>query len=325
MAQPFNFGIADHVLAELSGVTHYALHTDVGAMIAAADAARGLAERLGVDPPRPHLAGLGYVHVSTLGAKVELAPELMEPIVHPCIRTPRDIDRLAEPEDYLTTPLVRQRLALAAELKSRRDDAIERIGHNYEGPVTTAALLMGQDFFTLPWDDPARAHKLMAFVTQSMIHYTRILAEHQGRALSGWVSNPDDFAGMFPPSIFREFVLPYWQKLYEGLEATHRGLHSELLREEHLPFLEEAKIDTFDPSVDPHLPPEVLARSCKVPYGLRIWPSQLMSMSTDDLVKLYRYYADFGTPYITFSMGRLDEEAKIGALLAVARELASAT
>jgi hypothetical protein len=323
MGQPFDFSVADSVLAQTLGVTHYDLHTNVDAMIAAADAVAPLARRLGVNPPVPHLAGLGYVHVSTLGAEVRMAPELMEPQVRPCIRTPRDIDRLAEPEDYLACELVSKRLELVAELKRRRPDASDRIGHNYEGPVTTAVLLMGSDFFLLPYDDPARAHRLLEFCTRSMIRYTRVLAERQGRTIGGPVGNPDDFAGMFPPKVFKEFVVPYWEMLYEGLGATERSLHSELLREEHLSFLEELKIDSFDPSVDPYLPAEALARSCKVPYGLRIWPSQVMSMSASELVDLYRHYASFHTQYVSFGMGRLAEEEKVQALLDVARELAA--
>jgi hypothetical protein len=291
-------------------------------MIAGAEAVRPLAERLGVDPPRPHLAGLAYLHVSTLGAEVRMAPELMEPQVVPCVREPSDIDGLQEPKNSLATPLVAQRLALAAELKDPCPDASTMIGHDYEGPITTATLLMGQDFFTLPYEDPARAHRLLEFSTRTAIHYTQALCEHQGRELGETVGIPDDFAGIFPPSMFGEFVLPYWDRLYTELGARRRFLHSELLRESHLPLLGDLRISTFDPSVDPYLPAEVLARSCPVSYGLRIWPSQVLEHSADELVAMYRHYAAFGTEYITFGMGRLDEEAKMAALLSVARELA---
>jgi pyruvate,orthophosphate dikinase len=49
----------------------------------------------------------------------------------------------------------------------------------------------------------------------------------------------DDFAGIFSPAQFAEFVAPYWDLLFDMLEATERHVHSELLRIGHLPFLEK--------------------------------------------------------------------------------------
>jgi len=160
-----------------------ALHHDVDAICHAADAARPLAERLGVAPPKPHPAGFSYPHVSTLGAKVVFA-EGSEPNVLPCISRPQDIDALREPDDYMACGAVPERLATLAELKRRRPDAAGTIGHAYEGLVTTAVLLMGSDFLMLPSDDPARAHKLLRFCVESAVNYTRALTAHFGGTLS---------------------------------------------------------------------------------------------------------------------------------------------
>ena len=94
--------------------------------------------------------------------------------------------------------------------KRRRPEASEGIGHSYEGPVTTATLLFGPDFLTLPYDDPARAHKLLDFCVRSSLNYSAAMNRHLGvRREPGHVGIPDDFAGMFPPDVFREFVVPY--------------------------------------------------------------------------------------------------------------------
>ncbi len=322
MGQPFGFSLAESLLAEVAGLPQADLHTDVGAMIRAVDAVAELAQRLGVEPPRPHLAGLAYCHVSTLGCQVVLRRENPEPWVGPIICEPADIDRLSEPQDYLAGGVVPQRLSLAAELKRRRPDASDHIGHDFEGPVTTAVLLMGPAFFTLPLDDPARAHKLMDFCVRSSINYCRALRERQGRPFGGRPEGiPDDFAGIFGPEQFAEFVAPYWARMYEALGATRRGLHSELLREAHLSFLEQLRIDEFDPSVDPYLPPETLARRCPVPFSLRIWPSEVMSCPFQELLEMYRYRAGFHPTVITFALAHLAELGKITALLALAREL----
>ena len=323
MGQPFSFGIADTAIAEAGGVSLYDLHTNVDAICRAYEAIVPVAERLGVEPPRPSMAGVAYSHVSTLGCEVKITPEAVEPWVRPCITRPEDIDRLREPEDYLSRGIVPERLRLAEELKRRRPDASTRIGHDYEGPVTTAALMMGQSFFTLPLDDPARAHRLLEFVTRSAVNYAKAIRTHQGRAPTGGQQGIcDDFAGIFGPDLFAEFALPYWKMMYELLEAESRFMHSELLRAEHLHFLADAGIDVYDPSVDQYLTPEILKQHCPVPFTLRMWPAEVRDHSAEELVEMYRHRASFQPVSITFSLCQLCEEPKIAALLEVARELA---
>ena len=323
--QPFRFGLDISLIAEVADVPQAALHTDVDAICYAYEAIRPVAERLGVEPPQPRLAGLTYVHVSTLGARVTITPESPEPHVSPCIHSPDEIDRLAEPEDYLAEGVVPERLALVDKLLERRPDASRRIGHAFEGPITTAALLMGQDFFTLPYEDPARARRLLAFCVRSALNYWRVLQRHQGETPSaGPRSFPDDFAGMFPPEKFRQFVLPAWEMMYDGLQATWRGLHSELIREEHLPLLGEARIGEFDSGVDQYLPPEALRRSCPVPFSFCVWPAHVLALSAKELTEMYKSMASFNPTVIKFSLERLADEPKIAALLEVARKLAGA-
>ena len=324
MGQPYSFSFFDSVLAEAAGVSHYRLHVNPEAMVRAADAVVPLCDRLGVPAPRPHLAGFSYCHVSALGCEIINGEDYLEPKPVPFLNSPEDIDRLHEPADYLHAGVVPKRLEAARRLQALRPGASGHIGHDFEGPITTAVLMMGPDFFLLPFDDPARAHRLLSFITRSILNYVRVLRAHQGRpARKDSQGMPDDFAGMFGPEQFKEFVAPYWARVYEGFASPRRELHSELLREEHMPFLEELKIDSFDPSVDPHLPAEKCARSCHVPYGLWIWPSQFRDMSADELIEYYRHLASFGSQYVAFAMERLSDEPKAAAVLAVARELAA--
>jgi hypothetical protein len=320
--QPYGFSLSDTLLAEVGEVPQSALHHDADAICRAYEAIVPVAERLGVAPPQPRLAGFAYNHASTLGAEITFNPDSPEPGISPCIHSPEDIDRLTEPEDYLSAGIVPQRLESLRLLKQHRPDAGESIGHDYEGPITTAVLLMGQEFFMLPYDDPARAHRLLEFCVRSAVNYTNVLIEHQHRsAVSEQTWLCDDFAGMFPPKMFAEFVVPYWVMMCEGVQADSRVLHSELLRREHLPFLKDLKIDTFDPSVDEHITPEILRDHCPVPYMLRLWPAWVQQQSAAELVGKYRHMAGFEATVITFSLNRLVDEPKIVALLEVAREL----
>jgi len=320
--QPYSFGFADSVLAELGGVPLDALHHDVAAICRCNDCAQALAERLGVEPPRPHLAGFSYCHVSTLGAKVVFAAG-SEPNVSPIIHGPADIDDLRDPPDFLAAGVVPERLRALDALLERRPDAAKSIGHLYEGPVTTAALLMGPAFFTLPYEDPQRAHRLLAFSVDSALNYSRAVQARFGVAEQpGPAGIPDDFAGILGPDEFAAFVVPYWDRLYEGLKATERHLHSELLRPDHLPFLADLDIAVFDPSADQYVSPALLRAQCPVPFTGRIQSWHIRDHSPAELQAMYRDIASYEPVSISFYQTRLEEEHKIAALLEVAWELA---
>jgi hypothetical protein len=319
--QPFSFGIADTAAAEAGGYPLNELHWNIEAICACWDALLPMAERLGIDPPRPHLAGFSYNHVSTLGAEVVFA-EGAECNVIPCIKEPADIDNLGEPDDYMQAGVVPERLQTLDALRSKRDDAAGAIGHVYEGPVTTAGLLMGEAFFTLPYEDPERAHRLLAFATESAINFYRAYTLHMGgKLVPHRVTIPDDFAGMLPSHLFGEFVVPYWKRLYEGLEANYRFMHSELLRPDHLPFLSEAGVEEYDPSADQYVTPELLNEVCPVPFTGRIQSWHFRDDTPAELVARYRRIAACEPTNISFYITMLRDEEPFAAVLAVAREL----
>ncbi len=321
MGQTYGFGFSDGVLAEAAGVPTKALHFDVNAICAAYDAIVPVAERLGVSVPRPRLAGFAYPHVASLGAEVVFAED-GEPNAKPLLGSREEIDSLREPDDYLAAPLIQSRIELYERLKDRRPDASPTIGHPLEGPVTTAMLLLGQDFLILPYDEPDRAHRLLEFSVSSALNYARAIWERLGvEARPGPKGFPDDFAGMFPPTVFASFVIPYWDKLYEGLDATERHVHSELVRVEHLPYLRELRVGVFDPSADQYLNPRILRDKCPCRFTARIMSWHVRDMSARELQDLYREYASCGPASISFSMSSLAEEPKMKALLEVAREL----
>lgn len=322
---PYLCGIADSAIAEAGGAPLDALHHDADAICRCYDAIRPVAERLGLPAPRPRLAGFSYCHVSALGAEVVFAAG-SEPNVLPILRSPEDIDRLVEPDDLMASGVIPQRLRTLEALLERRPDAVRDVGAHPEGPVTSAVLLMGPDFLVLPYHDPARAHALLSFCVESGLRLLQANREHFGLPdLPGTVQICDDFAGMFPPPLFEEFVLPYWERVYAGRAATERLLHSELLREEHLPYLDDLGIALFDPSADQYLSAELLRDKCPAPFMKRILSWEIRDHGARELQEMYRRIADCGPQRIHFSMSFLDEEPKIAALLEVARALAGET
>lgn len=325
MPQPFGFSFSESLMAEIAGVRLKSTHFEVDAILKTYDAIKPLADDLGIMPPRPRLAGFAYPHVAALGAQVEFAED-GEPNVLPLIHAPDEIDRLREPADYLAAPLIQDRLKLAAELGRRRQDAADKfIGHPYEGPITTAVLLMGQDFFPLVYDDPGRARQLLRFCSETALHYSAALHRHwYGNAPATPGGIPDDFAGMLPPALFSEFVVPYWNMIYADRPAGKRSLHSELLREDHLPYLSAAQIGNFDPGADQYLNPELLRRKCPCPFRILIKSWEINDMTAGQIEKLYRDTAACQPLNIRFSMDSMEQLEKIRHLLKVARELAAA-
>ena len=319
--QNYSFGFAESALAQAAEVPLHALHSDVDAILKANEKIAPVAERLGVPVPRPHLAGFCYTPLAALGAEV-VFPKGSEPNVRPLLASAEEIDRLEEPEDYLQAELIQQRLDTLERLKRRRPDAANSIGHNLEGPLTTATLLLGPKFMTLVYDDPERSHRLLDFSVRTASGYCQAITEHLGGSIRPSRRGiPDDFAGLFPPHLFEEFAVPYLNDLYERLQATERRLHSELLRVNHLRYLKDMRIDEFDPSADQYLTPEQLKENCPCSFMLRILSWHVHDMSAKELQEYYRYLATFEPTLISFSLWRLEDEPKVQALFKVAREL----
>ncbi len=319
-SQAFEFGFTDPVLAELAGVTQRDLHLDVDAIIRAYTLAGELAAELGVAPPAPRLAEFTYTHIVALGTQVTFTE--YEPKPTTLLTTPEDIDNLREPEDYLAAELIQQRLKLAEEIVQRWPGAPLFIGHLFEGPVTTASLLLGPAFFTLPYDDPERAHKLMQFSVTSAFNYARAITRRfsgvEGAFPQGF---PDDFAGIIPPKLFGEFVVPYWEQVFEQLNSSERFVHSELLRVGHLPFLKDLRVDCYDPSADQYLNPDLLKQHCPTRFQLRIQDWDIANLSAEELKAMYRRYASYNPKLISFYLSRLVDVPKVKAILEAAHEM----
>lgn len=322
LGQKFYCGISERYIAKYAGIKLSQLHFDADAIVFAYEKAKEIASRIGIEDPVPRLAGFAYPHVASLGCEI-LFPEDSEPKPLPLIKNARDIDNLREPDDYLSAPLIQKKLHALEKLLEKVPNAPRTIGHLYEGPVTTAILLMGEKFLTLPYDDPERAHKLLKFSAESAVNYANAIREKLGIPIVPEpVSIPDDFAGLFSPVIFEEFVLPYWEILYSGMNATARHLHSELLKLEHLKLLKHVRIDLFDPSADQYLTPEILMKYCPCEFTLLIKEWEIDALSIEEIEALYQRYAACKPKSISFWLCFAKHEEKIKSLLRKARSMA---
>lgn len=142
-----------------------------------------------------------------------------------------------------------------------------------EGPITTAWILRGEQFFLDLMDHPGRTAELLEAVTDSIVDYDRLV-----RGIFGTPGLPDpygagmadDIASMVPASLFESHVLPFWDRYYRGLTTGRRVAHVEDLRPNQLPALESIGLCRFDPSVSPKLKPAVIHETIRVPFDWRL-------------------------------------------------------
>ena len=272
---------------------------------------------------QPALAALSYGHVAALGCALD-TPQDGEPRPRPCLAGPDGAAALRDPPDFLQTPLIRERLRVAAEVERLWGGGIRvSPAAGWEGPLTTAVLMAGADFLTWPIERPAAAHALLRFVTESAARYAQAYRTFLGEP---WPMRSagicDDFAGLLSPALFDDFVLPYWDLFYTLVGAERRSLHSELLRAGHLSLLPHVGIEYFDPGADQYLTPELLREHCPVPFQLRILDWHLRDNTPAALQAMYCRFASFEPAAIQFGIERVSEEEKYLAILDVARELA---
>jgi len=116
------------------------------------------------------------------------------------------------------------------------------------GPVTTAVLLLGHDFFADLLCEPERAAALLRKITDVELEIRARIQQATGAVMtSTWIF--DDFAGMMNPDMFREFVLPCYERIYTAYGRFGRVLHSELLSREHLRLAKQIlDISYFNPA-----------------------------------------------------------------------------
>ena len=67
--------------------------------------------------------------------------KVLNPTPFPLIPSLDEIDKLKEPADYLSSPIIQKKLNTLKELKKLCPETPDFIGHLLEGPITTAVLI----------------------------------------------------------------------------------------------------------------------------------------------------------------------------------------
>ena len=203
---------------------------------------------------KPSPAPLSYGHLISIGAPVTI-PDDGEPNVSPfahSIDEAIEILKERKGKDFSKNEMFQHYLDVWSYLKMIfPEDNIPFTGFNHQGPLTSAVLMRGLDFCFDIFDEPEKCKKFLRLLTESIIDYVKLCRKINGQpAIQRSGSIADDFASLIHPVMWDEFVITYWNLIYESLcSGKDRFVHVENLLPVHLKHLKNAKITYYQPSV----------------------------------------------------------------------------
>lgn len=297
-------------LSAMAGIRFDRMFLDLDAIVEAYRRGTPIArERFGPDiafgPPR--WASISYGHLNCLGAELRF-PEGSEVAVTPLYGSLAEgIRALKREVDFACQGRFPFYLDLRARLRAAFPDlAIPFAGFGCEGPLTTAWLLRGQDFFLDLYDDPPLAAEYVRLATESVVRYRRLLARVNGEPEFSAAGAPlaDDGAAMIPPGLWPELVVPNLERYFSALTSGCRWAHIEDLTVAHLPFLDRLQIDFYDPSVSRRLSPALIRRHCGVPFHWRLNEPEYEYLSPEEAARWVRDAAAEGADRVATEVWR---------------------
>ncbi|MGQ9552588.1 MAG: uroporphyrinogen decarboxylase family protein [Anaerolineae bacterium] len=276
----------------------------------------------GVDIGGPHVAVPAYVGVAALGAELVLPYDHAPMVANQGRVLPNEHSVLAlEPAEPEASIWLQEYLSIREKL-AQSLGYYPNMGAGQEGPITSAVLLRGSHFYVDLLDNPVAAHHLLAVVTETYIRFVRYIRRVNGRAEQDGVGIADDMAGMISPAMWPEFVIPYWERIYRELGPGPRSVHTELLRRDHLRYLKEMDIASYDPGNDQYLTVhDVVAELGDMDFSWNLYTVRDMLEGTPESIKaLYTEAVAAGARHIMTELCRGTARKNVHAFVAVARQ-----
>lgn len=245
-----------------------------------------LREMFGAEVGLPGVStpAISYGHVNGLGSQL-LFPEGGE-VAHTHIYASLEqgLAGLAAPVDWATAGMAPYFLDFHRQLQGAFPE--EKVGFSWgsEGPLTTAYELRGEGFFLDVYDNPEGAKAFLAAINRSVADCDRFVGTVNGRAFFGPSAGLcDDISSLLAPALWGEFVVPAWDEHFRLRTDGTRSAHVEDLRPEHLPYLEEVGLSSYDPSISPRLTPPLVRDHCRVPFTWRLGEIHYREMTPQDV------------------------------------------
>ncbi|OGV81790.1 MAG: hypothetical protein A3K19_26355 [Lentisphaerae bacterium RIFOXYB12_FULL_65_16] len=155
-------------------------------------------------------------------------------------------------------------------------------GLGSQGPITSAVLLRGQDFIYDVIDYPEQVREFLTLLTDSIIRYRHFQNEMNGlpavNSQAGGLA--DDFASLLSPDMWPDFVVPFWNRLLDGVTSgSQRSVHCENLSPAHLKYLKDIRLTHFQPSVSDMLTIENVKANTAIPFDWLLYSYHITEMS----------------------------------------------
>lgn len=268
-----------------------------------------------------------YEGVAALGGEL-IFPAAHQPMIRNqgrVLETPEQVDGLSVPDPW-ACPRFQENLRRWNKLRRRLPGRTVGLSAGQEGPVTTAVLLRGTAFFEDCLVDPERAHRLLSVCTDTYIAFVRAVREATGAHHEGSVGIADDHAGNLSPVMWPEFVLPYYERIYDQLGATRRSMHTELVRLDHLSLLASLRLDHANFGENQYLSVREVAKTFPVPFDWHIKAvSEMLQGTPGQIDAAYRQAVADGAPAISCELTVGTPPENIRAFLRVARSYEDTT
>lgn len=279
----------------------------------------------------PGCPPISYGHIICLGAPVSF-PEDSEPGVRPIYDNIKEgIAALQKSIDFGQNTLFQRYWQIYQHLKQKfPEEKFGFGGFGLEGPITTAVLLRGQDFYLDLYDSPEEAKKFLALITESVLEFIRFLRKinNEPQIAPEGTGLADDFTSLISPELWPDFVVPFWNKYYAGLTTGKRSIHVENLKPGHLKYLKEVGISFYDPSVSLQLTPKIIKKETAVPFCWRLASFELAGRDNQKIKDwVHRSIAEGANRLFTIieKINCLGENPKkIGVFIKTCQELESA-
>ena len=174
------------------------------------------------------------VFASAFGCNVEF-PENEQPWTKPVVYKADDVHKLTKPE--VTSGLLSRVIEITKYFMKKSDPRIPIRVTDVQGPIDTASLVWHyDDFLTAMYTDKKEVHMLLEMITNLIIEFVKlqksILKERflPNHCPGFWVppdwgiSISDDLAAIVSPNLYKEFSVPYNERLAKAFGRLH--IHS---------------------------------------------------------------------------------------------------
>lgn len=264
-------------------------------------------DRLRLPLQLPHVS---YGHLACLGGELEY-PEDSDPNVHAFVADLDEGIRLLWENrdiDFTAHPIFRRFVAMWESVQEAFPDRkVPFGGCGVQGPLTSAVLMRGQDFFCDLYDEPEKATQYLSLLTESIIRFRRQVNRMSGlpEISPDGSGIADDMAAMVSPSLWEAFVMPHLTALHQGT-TTGSGffLHCEDLIASHLPFLERLGVTHYQPSVSPRLTLAEIRENTMVPFDWLLYSFHIIDMDYAQIHDWVRQTVEAGVGTVRTQFGR---------------------